>query len=565
MKNTASSANIARLSALSLALSLSFTVSAATYSVTELSADELGVNAFAQTIDEQGNAAIIVQDNFNPPLNLSLLDFDSEGLASQLTDVDAARAGNPNLEDYTYLVGLTRSASRDNNPFVQQIALYQSYVVEQNLAPVRATAFDEEREATNGFTFSPDIYLNTMHSPEQFAGTSEAVFETIEYTNEQDQVVTYVLPEFERRAFATINGVTTPLMPSESTLGGISEANGMNANLQVVGQQTVAISNQFQELIDDCDDAEERGDQPLLACYRNISRNNALATTNFRQAVLWELDNSGMVVNTESFAYPFTFEREEEGIERLFFSNARDINNSGVAVGESLYANAEGDVSRFLGAAIFADGETTPFLVEDGQTPSAALAINDNNLVTGFYSQVVNGTVRTKFYVYDIDAEEATFPTDFFPGSSSLGRDINNNNIVVGEGEIESANTQSRRRHGFMYSLETQEFINLNDTLACNSPYTIVSAQAINDDNTIIANALVSRQARDVRGDLATDDNGEAIIVDMVIPVLLEPIAGGVNPECSVEETIIPERQGASLSLWGLLLLAFVGFRRFFK
>ncbi|UTP72113.1 DUF3466 family protein [Alteromonas sp. LMIT006] len=550
------------LSALGMAISMSFSSLAATYSVVELPTEELGVNVFAQTLDEQGNPGVVVQDHYNPPLDFSLINFDSQTLQDNLTDIDAARAGNPNFDDYNYLVALARSGSRENNVFVQQIALYQSYLIDGQVAQ-RVIGFDEERDETNGYTFGPDIYINDAISPSLYVGTSEGMFDKLNYTNADDTQITFVLPEFERRGFINLNGNIVELTPAEAALGGVSEANGVNSNRHVVGHQTIAISNQFQVLIDDCNDETVRGDQPLEACYRNIARNNALATTNFRQAVKWEVDSSGQIIDQESFAYPFDFVRDpNDSIERIYYSNARAINDSGTIVGESSFADSNGDIQRFLTAAIFADGQTTPFLNENGQTPSSAYDVNDSNMVTGFYSREVNGTVRTKFYLYDLDAQQATFPDDFFPGSASLGRDINNNNIIVGEGEVESANVQNRRRHGFIYYADTNEFIDLNDAIGCEAPYTIVSAQAINDDNVILANALVNRQARNVRGELVTDDDGQAVMVDKIIPVLLEPLADGEVIDCDAQDNIIPERKGASSSLWALLTLGLLAFRR---
>ncbi len=550
------------LSALAMTISMSFSSLAATYSVVELPTEELGVNVFAQTLDEQGNPGVVVQDHYNPPLDFSLINFDSQTLQDNLTDIDAARAGNPNFDDYNYLVAVARSGSRENNVFVQQIALYQSYLIDGQAAQ-RVIGFDEERDETNGFTFGPDVYINDAISPSLYVGTSEGVFDKLNYTNADDTQITFVLPEFERRGFIDLNGNIVALTPAEAALGGISEANGVNSNRHVVGHQTIAISNQFQVLIDDCNDETVRGDQPLEACYRNIARNNALATTNFRQAVKWEVDSSGQIINQESFAYPFDFVRDpNDSIERIYYSNARAINDAGTIVGESSFADSNGDIQRFLTAAVFADGQTTPFLNEIGQTPSSAYAVNDSNMVTGFYSREVNGTVRTKFYLYDLDAQQATFPDDFFPGSASLGRDINNHNIIVGEGEIESANVQNRRRHGFIYYADTNEFIDLNDAIGCEAPYTIVSAQAINDDNVILANALVNRQARNVRGELVTDDDGQAVMVDKIIPVLLEPLADGEFIDCDAQDNVIPERKGASSSLWALLTLGLLAFRR---
>jgi hypothetical protein len=548
------------LSALALSLSVATSAQAATYSVVELPAEALGVNVFAQALDEQGNAAVVVQDQYQPPLNLSLVNFESATVIEALTDLDAAQAGNPNFDDYNYLVAVARSASRENSLFFQQIALYQSHLV-NGQTTTRAIAFDVETDETDGFTFSADTYVNAMLSDTVFVGTAEAPFYTSTYVNSEDVSTNFVVSDFDRRAFATVGTSTTPLIPVDATLGGVSEANDINDNLLVAGHQTIAVSNQFQVLIDNCNDETERGERTLEACYRDILRNNALANNNFRQATVWQLDSAGAVVEQINFPYPFTFEREEEGNERIHFSNARAVNNAGIAVGETVFQR-DGDFVRGTAAAVFRDGQTATFLDGENEAPSVAFDINENNLITGYYSQVVNGNMRTKVFVHDLDADTTHFPQDFFPGSASLGRDINNNGIVVGEGEVEASTISTRRRHGFMYDTSTQTFTDLNDALGCESPYLIVSAQAINDDNVILANALVNRQARNVVGELVTDTAGEPVMVDRVVPVLLEPLSGGALEDCGDDTSIVTERQGASWGLWSLLLLGIAGIRR---
>lgn len=151
-----------------------------------------------------------------------------------------------------------------------------------------------------------------------------------------------------------------------------------------------------------------------------------------------------------------------------------------------------------------------------------------------------------------------------------MARDINNNNMVVGEGEVEFANQGTRRKNAFLYDMNTQTFTDLNDLVACDSPYSIVGANSINDDNIILANALVNEQARNPNGDLVVDSDGEPIMIDRVIAVRLNPIPNGVIEDCSSEnnDSINNERQGASISLFSggllisVLLSKFVFWRR---
>ena len=50
---------------------------AATYEVEEVTSNELAINVFARSIDNEGNALVIAQDIYNLPIDLSLIDFDN--------------------------------------------------------------------------------------------------------------------------------------------------------------------------------------------------------------------------------------------------------------------------------------------------------------------------------------------------------------------------------------------------------------------------------------------------------------------------------------------------------
>ena len=116
--------------------------------------------------------------------------------------------------------------------------------------------------------------------------------------------------------------------------------------------------------------------------------------------------------------------------------------------------------------------------------------------------------------------------------------------------------------------MNTQTFTDLNDLIACDAPYIIVGANSINDDNIILANALVNEQARNPNGDLVVDSDGEPVMVDRVIAVRLNPIPNGIIEGCSnAEEETVIERQGASVSVLtgSLFVVALLGkllFRR---
>ena len=539
---------------------------AATYEVQELSTSNLAINTFARALDEQDNALVVAQDVYNLPIDFGLIDFTNENIITNLTDLAAAEAGNPNAADYRYLIGLIRFGSSENSLNSQHLALYQSYV-NNGVDDMRVIGFDEQSPATDGFTFSAEVVANDFLNSGTVVGSGEGVFSTLSATFTADDdtqtQIDYVINDFTRRGFVQMNGVTTGLVPSEAALGGISEAYGINANLQVVGSSSTRMTSQLVESIALCDDDEERGELPVEVCYRNIALSGALTSRLDRRATIWQLDSQGQVISSTIYPLPFTpAPVSEENLDTAFYNAAFAINDAGIAVGEThtFYAERELKVSS---AAIYQDDQTIEFINKDDYFPSTALDINNNNWVIGTGNTSVNGTTRTKFYAYNIDTETLVFPDDFFPGSSSVARSINDNNIIVGEGEVEFENGSTRRKHAFMYDMNTETFTNLNDLLSCNSPYTIVGANAINNNDIILANALVNRQARDAAGELAVDADGEAIMIDQVIAVRLHPVSNGQVDDCSsVEDDTVNERQGASVSIFSALFLGLMSIGR---
>ena len=133
--------------------------------------------------------------------------------------------------------------------------------------------------------------------------------------------------------------------------------------------------------------------------------------------------------------------------------------------------------------------------VDNRASDSRATAINDAGIAIGYLNVFVNGSERKKFYYVDTNSEslEMIFPEDFFNGSSSEPAAINENGLIVGKGEVEthSSSRKARRTHGFLYDMNTDVFTDLNDFLPCDSAYTIIQANSINENNEISATAVV--------------------------------------------------------------------------
>ena len=160
----------------------------------------------------------------------------------------------------------------------------------------------------------------------------------------------------------------------------------------------------------------------------------------------------------------------------------------------------------------------------------------------GYQVKSVNGSNRTKFFVYDMNLDEITFPDDFFLGSSSVALDINNNGLVVGYGDVDASLT-GRRTEGFLYEHEAKQFYSVQDLISCDSPFTIVQANSINDKNEIVATALYKGPARDSSGNVIIDSSGSETIVDLVVAVKLEPITfkifiAGLPINCAVNKVL---------------------------
>ncbi len=550
-----------RLTYIALACSvLSTSALAAKYEVEELSTSTLGVNTFAQALSPTGTALVAVQDAYLPPLDVSLINFENQTIIDALTDIESARAGNPNKADYEYLVSLARSASRQNSLFAQQFALYQSFIVDQT--NTRVTGFDQQTDDTNGFTFSNDVIARHITADNMVVGTSEDVFYKINYTNAEEVDLTYVVSDFSRRAFFQVGSTVTQLPPAMDLAGGVSEAYAINANMQVVGFSTVRANQQLTDLVDACNDPETLGDQPLSVCLARIAAESTYLQRTDRRATIWQLDNAGTLISTQTFDLPFVpsevFADNDNIDDFVFYNTAFDINDSGIAVGES--QSVKENTRSVITAVMYQDGETIEFLSKEDYVASSATAINNNNLIAGTVTQTVNGSARRKLYIYDISNQTLHLPSDFFPGSASEPKDINDSNLIVGEAEVEFDTTQGsiRRRNAFLYDFNNDDFVNLNDWLPCDSPYTIVGANAINNDNIILANALVTRQSRDLSGELVVDDNGEPVLVDKVVAVKLSPIANGEIESCDNSEDAPQERQGAALTHFYMAFLGLI-------
>lgn len=567
--------------ALSLAILVAPFSQAAKYRVVELPVSDKGKNSFPSAINENGVITVNVKPPFNIPIDLELLDFESETLIALLTDVVSASNGNFNQVDYELLIALLRTA--DGEQSAQQLANNISFLASENEVNY-VPGFDQLTEQGNEFSLATNTNIRDINDLGMVIGTGEGFYNKVDYTFDSGTDVTFVVrEEFGTRGFVRVGNATVGLPAPASIAGGVSEAFGINESNQVVGYGTTsflsdsvetAITNcESEELVDDGDadtvDFPLRGDVPIESCISGVVSTLSNSATTYSQirGLIWQLDDQGNLLDTKELGILIEPEADDE---KVYSSQAVAINDNGIAVGSSNGEYTESGVTVVRNFGVIFNGEEIINLTPDPErivartsnTISTAQDINNDNLVVGYQVKSVNGTNRNKFFVYDMNLSELTFPEDFFLGSSSVALDINNNGLVVGYGDIDASLT-GRRTEGFLYDHTTKEFSGIQSLISCDSPFTIVQANSINDKGEIAATALYQGPSRDSRGEIALDSDGSEIIVDLVKAVKLVPIEGGEVESCEIVDKINRERQGASLNWMVAFSFLLLGWRRF--
>ena len=540
-----------------------FSAYSAKYSVTPLPVTDLTDNSFAQSIDNSGAMLTTVRNEFNPPIDIDRLDemnfFDDN---DNLQDADAAQQGNFTTADYNFIVSYLYSEEQEGLRRQQRLAQFRSYktdTVNANLVP----GFDEIDERYNDYTRSVYTLARDSLNNDFVVGSTEGVYETLKYENDDEQQATYISTFLPDQAFVQVSGETVRLPPVEELLGGLADAYAVNANFQVAGFSSAGYNDSIQDAIDIC--VEQETVVPDEVCINRVRRaggTGGFTANTHRRATVWQLDASGQTISTT--AYPLIFE-PEEGTLATYSSIARDINAQGVAVGQShtgdtvdyTLPSSNPRRQRFLEyvATTFADGESTEILSRENNLQSTAYAVNDNGWVVGTVLRAPNDIARELAFVYNLETMEERYIEGLFSSSETIPNAINNNNIVVGQVDTESSNDSLRQTHAFRYNIDTEEFVDLNDLVSCDNEYELIEAVDINDNGAIIANARVVKKVRNIDGTDRLDSAGELSTAASIVAVKLSPTPNGQIETCGDEEDEGYEREGAATSPWWLLLL----------
>ncbi|MBA6371211.1 DUF3466 family protein [Colwellia sp. BRX8-4] len=584
---------------ISSALSLSM-AQAAKYEVIDKGGIDIVKYSYAQQENNQNQMAISGSDIYNFPVQFQYFDtndFDSivRFANLQYEDVDGLvdienendlRLGNPTANDLAWAVlYLTSQNSSSSARFYQKIG---NILAMRNLTGKAGdtesfAVFDQYFPDTTTLTRSTVDYVNGITNDGWIYGNGSAPYTALPFTGTDNNPVVYWVRDFTSRAFYSPDAGNTIIElkpPTEGDdvaenlrLGGDSAILDMSESLFAVGYASTSIDQEALDFIFDetggCADPAILANAPFEICIQN-----AVSSMYNTEAIKWTLSLEG-VTKTETLGHLVTPNVDDT---REFLNYAQAINNDGVAVGFAHGWVDENETEpsrserRNLYAVVYKNGQVKDFTDDHSKFfDSRTYGINNAGIAIGHTKTVVNGNTRTKFFHVDTNdfdsGMQMIMPDDFFKGSSSTARAINENGIIVGEGEVETHNDQQspRRRHAFMYEIASKTFTDLNDFLTCDSQYTIIEARDINDKNEISASALVKAPRRDAKGELMFDlDTGEQLLEDVVRAVTLRPLAGEIDDCSAVEEKI--EREGAGLGFISLFALLTFGFtRRVFK
>ncbi|MBH0026904.1 DUF3466 family protein [Pseudoalteromonas sp. SWN29] len=577
-----------KLLAASILAILSTSATSATYQLSELGTLEDAKYSYVKDVSESGHIIGFANGLYNLPIDTSYIDFseniiensyDNTKAAFELSDkeitftlddIENNDAVLTNADAHTFMVSFLSSIST-NFEYQKLSSLVgvkynDTQVTEQSLFDVASVDYD-------GLTRSTSNIFNAVSEDGVTVGWGSAPYNKVSFTPDgDDEAETWFTHEFiERGIVISADGmINVPLEPEFNEYGGTSRANDIvktNSGYTVVGNMSTSIPDDRQDNIDDNCDNE---DEPTSVCINLLNTNISRGLFN-KRAVKWELDESLNVISVKELGLALTPD-EGETEDDAFTSTALAVNSNGIIVGSSNTRYYKNDDTILTMPVYFKDGAVIDFIdQEDDWQAGKAIAINDNDVITGYATKRIEGTLRNKFFYHDIATGNTVFPTDYFSSSSSYGNDINNQGYIVGEGEV-GVSDNTRRKEAFIYKIGEDKITNLNDLLPCfdtdgetNYAYTMAEATSINENNEIFGTATKTVEKLDSLGGVVTDVNGEIEYESIAVAVKLTPIANGEVDDCAPPDAEVYERNSASFPWYTLLLLPLVGLRRIFR
>lgn len=589
-------------SALSISSVLSINIAnAATYQLVDKGETTNQKYTYAQHQNESGDMAISGTSNYNFPVQFDYLDSD-DFVAIQLyaannylsvheldyiENSDALIAGNPTANDLSWVIKWLQNTSTGKGLNIEYQKVGDT-VAMTNINGITQdfNLWDTTFEGTDTLTRSTVDIISGITNTGISYGTGTAPYLPTEvFTDSTDVEHTFWLREHGLRGFysydqgATIYQVT----PIETQYGGgTSSIMDVNDAGIAVGFASYKLNQTYSDFIENesggCADPDiVPATMTLAACIANTQLSSG--TTPYHTMAIKATLNPNGSPTIEQLGLLVT---PHEDDERTYSSYALAINTNGTAVGyadgftDETVTEPSVDQSRtYQYAVVFKNGNVIDLSGDHtDKAGSRAYDINDAGIAVGHITKAINGNAVQKFFYVDTNAPEEEIdmvnPDDYFSGSDSTARAINNSNLIVGEGEIETHNESTsnpRRTAAFVYDMNNGTFTNLNETIPCalRLTYDIFEARGINDSGMISATAIVKAERRDAEGNIMLDIDGTPLTEDVVRAISLEPTPDDSEVCSAEEEEEVVVRQGASTNILSIVtLLALFGLRRKF-
>ncbi len=546
-----------------------FASQAATYQVVELGPLSTHKSTFSQAINNNNQSIGNASDLYNYPVDLDEINFDAPIITNGLTAVEIEETKKGNVSAKALAVLLQYLTEQSKNYTVQRYArTFPVRLDTKQMVRIRETA---TVQTNNEYLIDiNDLNYTVGHATAPFVQQRFTPAATPSQPNPVEQNL-WVPQKSHLKAILTTDKGSFTLEPYYNDVGGgFAITRGLNNTGTIIGFGSTAMTAETEATIKaNCDG----GQTPENLCYYQTS----LADPYESNGMVWQLDSFGKpgvarvlkVFGDRYTGLPHTL---NQYTKITYTSTPNDLNDAGLIVGHSTWSDStdirfsgntgRDEVYSAIHAAIFDGDEIKHFIDDKEWLGSSATSINNKGLVVGYANKVINSAIRSKFFIYDYNTDRLTFPADLFETATTTPKKINDNNKIVGTTEAFTPGTSARSNVGFVYDLPSNTFKDLNSLLQCNSGYTIVSADDINEKNVILATAVKQIEKRDVKGELVLDSAGNVIKEPVAISVQLNPIANGTIDNCSTELSQGYERKGGAFQFGWLSLLVMLGVYR---
>ncbi|MBU0913733.1 MAG: DUF3466 family protein [Gammaproteobacteria bacterium] len=524
---------------------------AAVYQVQELPEVSTVRSQYGAAINDNGDVVGSASFIYDFPIDISAIDFENASIVASLTAEEISQAKLGNINGKIQGVLLNYLASNVTDYRFQRYSDVQAFnlstgtqikIREQATVPTNREYIYDINSSGNAIGVATTTFTQQSFTPEATEATPSPVTVNL-WTPEPAHIKSFVVNG---------NSVTALPIPYEENGGGFAVAQKISENNYIAGSGSVSMLDATSEAVEKACDGKAL---PAAICYYSYG----VGGSYIERALVWKMNEAGQI--SAPVEYGFLGPAIEDTAASNYVSRAVSVNNAGIAVGSSSYT----DESRNVGsthATVYAESEVSAIVDPLEWNYSAANDINNNNVVVGSANKVINGSQRNKLFVFDYNTKTVNFPKDFFESSNSIPYAINDNNMVVGVAEVLPLDSTTRRQVAFLYDIENSTFTDLNTLLPCNSNFNLVEARDINNDNEIIANAVISVEQRDAKGEVVKDSAGNPLMENVTRPVKLLPIANGTIDTCNVAEDQTYERKGGSSGLFSLLLIPLMLLRR---